>query len=182
MNIPAGADKAFATAALPRPGGNHILVVFDTLVFGSASSTTLWGRFAAWMDPDVPASKRVRAHLSPAMTSTAFASAARLAFPTRCLLPTGAPFHAPPSRPSLFQRKMAFYFSHEKMFCFLLQNKTRVQKFALCFPCEFFLGTLHVHSCFSLCMRHSGMAVSQVNPLCSVCKVGPSGANLFVKH
>ena len=49
MNIPAGVDKAFTTAALPGTRNKPMVVVFDTLVFGSASSPTVWGRFAAWL-------------------------------------------------------------------------------------------------------------------------------------
>ena len=49
MNVPAGQDKSFTTAAIPGPGGSYYVVVFDTLVFGSGSSPTLWGRFAAWL-------------------------------------------------------------------------------------------------------------------------------------
>ena len=49
MNIPAGADKRMTVSAIPTAAGAHQLVIFDTLVFGSASSPTLWGRFAAWL-------------------------------------------------------------------------------------------------------------------------------------
>ena len=49
MNIPAGQDKRMTVSAIPTENGEHQLVVFDTLVFGSASSPTLWGRFAAWL-------------------------------------------------------------------------------------------------------------------------------------
>ena len=44
MNIPAGADRKYTVAAVPGA-----IVVFNTLVFGSASSPTLWGRMAAWL-------------------------------------------------------------------------------------------------------------------------------------
>ena len=58
---------------------------------GPSATNTLSAIAAAVLkDPDVPASKHLRAHLSFAMTSAAFASAARLALP-----PSGAPFHAP---------------------------------------------------------------------------------------
>ena len=52
MNIPAGKDRKFTVAAVPRrrnKRAGHDLVVFNTLVFGSASSPTLWGRMAAWL-------------------------------------------------------------------------------------------------------------------------------------
>ena len=45
-NIPAGADRAFTAAAIPWKGSTKVLV-YDVLVFGSVSSPTLWGRFAA---------------------------------------------------------------------------------------------------------------------------------------
>eukprot|EP00435_Cladocopium_sp_Y103_P007486 s5761_g2.t1 len=44
MNIPAGDDKFATTAAIDPQGEGNKFVVFDTLVFGSASSPTLWGR------------------------------------------------------------------------------------------------------------------------------------------
>ena len=51
MNIPAGADRRFTVAAVPgsrnRPGKRHRVI--NTLVFGSASSPTIWGRAAAWL-------------------------------------------------------------------------------------------------------------------------------------
>ena len=51
MNIPAGKDRRFTVAALSRrnKGNSYYLVIFNTLVFGSASSPTLWGRMAAWL-------------------------------------------------------------------------------------------------------------------------------------
>ena len=52
MNIPAGSDKFMTVSAVPSPSGGeggHELVIFDTLVFGSTSSPTLWGRYAAWL-------------------------------------------------------------------------------------------------------------------------------------
>ena len=53
MNIPAGADRRFTVAAVPgsrnRAGKRHRLIIFNTLVFGSASSPTIWGRAAAWL-------------------------------------------------------------------------------------------------------------------------------------
>ncbi|CAE7848405.1 unnamed protein product, partial [Symbiodinium necroappetens] len=63
MNIPAGADRRFTVAAVPgssnRPGKRHRLIIFNTLVFGSASSLTIWGRAAAWLG-------RTSAAVSPA--------------------------------------------------------------------------------------------------------------------
>ena len=47
-NIPAGRDRAFTMAAFPE-GDNTKLLCYDVLVFGSASSPTLWGRYAAFM-------------------------------------------------------------------------------------------------------------------------------------
>ena len=52
MNIPSGQDKFATTSAVPVPGdpsGRHRIAIFDVLVFGSASSPTLWGRYAAWL-------------------------------------------------------------------------------------------------------------------------------------
>lgn len=49
MNIPAGADKHMTVSAIPDGRGGHRLVIFDALVFGSASSPTIWGRYAAWL-------------------------------------------------------------------------------------------------------------------------------------
>lgn len=49
LNIPSGRDKFATTAAVEMEDGKKKIVVFDTLVFGSASSPTLWGRYAAWM-------------------------------------------------------------------------------------------------------------------------------------
>ena len=36
-------------SAVPGQQASHELVIFDTLVFGSTSSPTLWGRYAAWL-------------------------------------------------------------------------------------------------------------------------------------
>ena len=52
MNIPAGRDRRFTAAAIPRKrnrGKLPQIVLFNTLVFGSASSPTVWGRAAAWL-------------------------------------------------------------------------------------------------------------------------------------
>ena len=46
-NIPAGKDRAYTSAVVNIDGRQQILT-FDVLVFGSVSSPTLWGRFAAW--------------------------------------------------------------------------------------------------------------------------------------
>ena len=63
LNIPAGKDKFATTAAIPvkhqeegKP--DHEIVIFDCLVFGSASSPTIWGRFAAWLGRTVAAIAR----------------------------------------------------------------------------------------------------------------------------
>ena len=60
LNIPAGSDKFMTTAAIPDLNGGFRVVICDTLVFGSRSSPTIWGRFAAWLgrswaavEPDV---------------------------------------------------------------------------------------------------------------------------------
>jgi len=49
LNIPAGKDRFALTAAKPKRKPQDELQVFDTLVFGAASSPTVWGRFAAWL-------------------------------------------------------------------------------------------------------------------------------------
>lgn len=49
MNIPAGSDKYATVAAVENDEGKYDIIVFDTLVFGSRSSPTLWGRYAAWL-------------------------------------------------------------------------------------------------------------------------------------
>ena len=48
MNIPAGKDRRFTVAAVNRRNrkGKFYLVIFNTLVFGSSSSPTLW---AGWL-------------------------------------------------------------------------------------------------------------------------------------
>ena len=53
-NIPSGVDRAFTTASFEREGKPWILV-YNVLVFGSVSSPTLWGRFAAWWTRSVTA-------------------------------------------------------------------------------------------------------------------------------
>ena len=47
LNIPAGRDRFMTLAAKPDERGNNVLIAADTLVFGSKSSPTIWGRFAA---------------------------------------------------------------------------------------------------------------------------------------
>ena len=47
-NVPAGKDRSFTVAAFDSPSGWKILC-YDVLVFGSVSSPTMWGRFAAWL-------------------------------------------------------------------------------------------------------------------------------------
>ena len=47
-NIPAGRDRAYTAAVIPW-GGKQKVLVYDVLVFGSVSSPTLWGRFAAFL-------------------------------------------------------------------------------------------------------------------------------------
>ena len=49
LNIPAGKDKAMTVSAWTDRSGNKKILICDTLVFGSKSSPTLWGRFAAWL-------------------------------------------------------------------------------------------------------------------------------------
>ena len=50
MNVPAGRDRFATVAAVPSRTTHEMeLVVMDVLVFGSASSPTLWGRYAAWL-------------------------------------------------------------------------------------------------------------------------------------
>ena len=46
-NIPAGADKRYTVAAADVDGVRHF-IIYDVLVFGSRSSPTIWGRFAAF--------------------------------------------------------------------------------------------------------------------------------------
>eukprot|EP00435_Cladocopium_sp_Y103_P023242 s2849_g5.t1 len=51
LNVPVAKDRFALTSAIPAPGEEHPsrLVIFNTLVFGAASSPTIWGRFAAWL-------------------------------------------------------------------------------------------------------------------------------------
>ena len=47
-NIPAGADKRYTVAAADVDGTRQF-IIYDVLVFGSRSSPTIWGRFAAFL-------------------------------------------------------------------------------------------------------------------------------------
>ena len=52
MNVPAGRDRRFTAAAVPgnrNRKSKYRVILFNTLVFGSASSPTIWGRMAAWL-------------------------------------------------------------------------------------------------------------------------------------
>ena len=51
MNIPVMEDRYALVAAKPKKKADDDmeLVIFDTLVFGAASSPTVWGRFAAFL-------------------------------------------------------------------------------------------------------------------------------------
>ncbi|CAE7663019.1 Eef2k, partial [Symbiodinium necroappetens] len=52
MNVPAGGDRRFTAAAVPgnrNRKSKYRVILFNTLVFGSASSPTIWGRMAAWL-------------------------------------------------------------------------------------------------------------------------------------
>eukprot|EP00439_Symbiodinium_sp_Y106_P066371 s4235_g10.t2 len=49
VDVPAGRDRRFTAAAVPgnrNRAGRYRIVLFNTLVFGSASSPTIWGRMA----------------------------------------------------------------------------------------------------------------------------------------
>ena len=47
-NIPAGADKRYTVAAADVDGVRQF-IIYDVLVFGSRSSPTIWGRYAAFL-------------------------------------------------------------------------------------------------------------------------------------
>ena len=51
MNIPVMKDRFATAAAKPKAsvGDPMEVVIFDTLVFGAASSPTVWGRYASWL-------------------------------------------------------------------------------------------------------------------------------------
>lgn len=56
MNIPVSKDRFALTAAKPsKEDGSMEVIVFDTLVFGAASSPTIWGRFAAFLGRTIAA-------------------------------------------------------------------------------------------------------------------------------
>ena len=57
MNIPVAGDRFALTSAIPSKDSESRMqvVVFDTLVFGAASSPTIWGRYAAWLGRTVAA-------------------------------------------------------------------------------------------------------------------------------
>ena len=57
MNIPVGKDRYALTAAKPRTlvSDPMEVIIFDTLVFGAASSPTVWGRYAAWLGRTIAA-------------------------------------------------------------------------------------------------------------------------------
>ena len=57
MNIPVAGDRFALTSAIPakKEGDPMQVVVFDTLVFGAASSPTVWGRYAAWLGRTIAA-------------------------------------------------------------------------------------------------------------------------------
>eukprot|EP00435_Cladocopium_sp_Y103_P051935 s1011_g16.t1 len=51
LNVPVGKDRFALVAAKPKKEIDDPLhlIIFDTLVFGAASSPTVWGRYAAWL-------------------------------------------------------------------------------------------------------------------------------------
>ena len=53
-NVPAGPDKRY-TVASAEIGGKQMFIVYDVLVFGSGSSPTLWGRYAAFLGRSIQA-------------------------------------------------------------------------------------------------------------------------------
>lgn len=48
-NIPAGRDKRYTAARCRMEDDQDCFIVYDVLVFGSKSSPTVWGRFAAYL-------------------------------------------------------------------------------------------------------------------------------------
>ena len=46
-NVPAGNDRKYTVAAAEMERGKQAFIIYDVLVFGSRSSPTIWGRFAA---------------------------------------------------------------------------------------------------------------------------------------
>ena len=48
-NIPSGADKKYTAAKAGMEDGVEAFIIYDVLVFGSKSSPTVWGRYAAYL-------------------------------------------------------------------------------------------------------------------------------------
>lgn len=48
-NVPAGKDRKYTMALTELENGKRRFVLYDVLVFGSRSSPTIWGRFAAFL-------------------------------------------------------------------------------------------------------------------------------------
>lgn len=48
-NVPAGRDKRYTAARCQMEDNQDCFIVYDVLVFGSKSSPTVWGRFAAYL-------------------------------------------------------------------------------------------------------------------------------------
>ena len=48
-NIPAGEDKKYTVAIAEMEDGQRAHIIYDVLVFGSRSSPTVWGRYAAFL-------------------------------------------------------------------------------------------------------------------------------------
>ena len=48
-NVPSGADKKYTAAKAAMESGEEAFIIYDVLVFGSKSSPTIWGRFAAYL-------------------------------------------------------------------------------------------------------------------------------------
>ena len=48
-NVPSGADKKYTAAKVAMENGEEAFIIYDVLVFGSKSSPTIWGRFAAYL-------------------------------------------------------------------------------------------------------------------------------------
>lgn len=48
-NIPSGSDKKYTAAKVAMEDGIEAFIIYDVLVFGSKSSPTIWGRFAAYL-------------------------------------------------------------------------------------------------------------------------------------
>ena len=48
-NVPAGSDRRYTVALAPMEDGKPCYIVYKVLVFGSRSSPTIWGRYAAFL-------------------------------------------------------------------------------------------------------------------------------------